>query len=222
MAKCIAQTKTGARCRNNAIPGTDYCYIGSHGEEHKPVAARLRNWIVNNWLGAAGLLIRLLFGIVTLVGFLWYRQDRRQQATSGLMKPVSSAYPRYVAVGGVLFEIHTPNGTLLRDGDDPLVSVRIADGRMLVSAKLKNERGDLVAEMKDNEWTHQARRAIFDRNYNDNVLEIKDVSGRVALQVADFGEAVELAGVFHCSKDLWTYVLGPADDGGAIIEARPP
>jgi hypothetical protein len=93
---------------------------------------------------------------------------------------------------------------------------------MFVTAKMKDERGNLIAEMKDNEWTHQPRPSIFDRNYNDNVLEIKDVDGRIALQVADFGETVEVAGVFHCSKNSWTYVLGPADDGGAEIEVRPP
>jgi hypothetical protein len=169
----------------------------------------------NNWL-------TLVFGLVTVVGLSWYWQDRRQQVTSGLMKPQSTAFPRYIGVGGVLLEMHTRDGILLRDGDEPLVSVRIVDGRMLVTAKMKNERGDLVAEMKDNVWTHQPRPAIFDRNYNDDVLEIRDAAGRVALQVADFGETVELAGVFHCSKDSSSYVLGPADDGGAIIEVRPP
>jgi hypothetical protein len=94
MAPCIAGTRTSARCRNNAFPGANYCCISSHGDKHKHIIPRSQNWIVNNCLGAAGLLVGLFFGIVALVGFLWYRQDRRQLATSGLRKPLSSAYPK--------------------------------------------------------------------------------------------------------------------------------
>jgi hypothetical protein len=63
MAQCMGVTKTGTRCRNNAIPGTNYCYDSSHGSAHKHPADRLRNWFVNNWLGVVG----LGFGIITLI-----------------------------------------------------------------------------------------------------------------------------------------------------------
>jgi hypothetical protein len=48
---------------------------------------------------------------------------------------------------------------------------------------------------------------IFDRNYNDHVLEIKDSRGEVPPQVIDFGATVHIAGIFRC-KNGWTVTMG--------------
>jgi hypothetical protein len=69
-----------------------------------------------------------------------------------------------------------------------------------------------VAEIKDNEWSHQPRPAIFDRNYTSNILEIRDaMTGRVSLQLVDLGEAVYIAGLFLCTHfriDLHGWTTG--------------
>ncbi len=74
--------------------------------------------------------------------------------------------------------------------------------------------------MKDNEWKHQ-QPAIFDRNYTRDALEIRDKTGKVALQVANLGNTVDVAAVFHCKND-WTYMVGPIAGEGAAIELRRP
>ncbi len=80
--------------------------------------------------------------------------------------------------------------------------------------------GGVIAEMKDNEWKHQ-QPAIFDRNYTRDALEIRDKTGKVALQVANLGNTVHVAAVFHCKND-WTYMVGPIAGEGAAIELRRP
>jgi hypothetical protein len=224
VAQCKAKTQSGERCRNNAIPGMKYCYIRSHGDIRKPLIARMVNLVQNHWLtaiAAAGVaVVGLALGVWTLVRDV---QKERREAISGVLTPMQlNTLPDFVAVGGVLFRVNTPDGVLLRDGGSPLISMRISENKMLVSAIVTDDNGDVVAEIHDNEWSHQKAPLVYDRNYTDSVLEVRDGKGKVALQVVDFGDVVHVAGIFHCSKDKWTFVLGPAKDGGAIIEARPP
>ena len=76
---------------------------------------------------------------------------------------------------------------------------------LVVSANIRDDKGQLIAELKDNQWSHQARPAIFDRNHTDSALEIRDSKGDIALQVVDFGSDVYVSGVFHCRKGTsWT------------------
>jgi hypothetical protein len=94
---------------------------------------------------------------------------------------------------------------------------------MLVSWKLRNTKGELIAEIKNNEWSHQPRPAIFDRNYTNHILEIRDgTTGKVSLQLVDLGEMVYVSGTFLCSHSGWTFTVGPSPAGGASIQPRPP
>jgi len=113
------------------------------------------------------------------------------------------------------------NGVVFAEGQTPLLSIRLADGRLLVTTQIRDDRGELIAEMKDNEWKHQPQPEIFDRNYTPDALEIKDKMGKVALQVASLGSTVAVAAVFHC-KNGWTYMAGPIGGEGAAIEMRRP
>jgi hypothetical protein len=116
---------------------------------------------------------------------------------------------------------NSEDGVVLRDGQDPLLRVRLRDTKLYVTTKIRNERGDLIAELDDNEWSHQARPAIYDRNYNDHVLEIVGSDGNVVLQVVDFGRAIYVAGFFRC-RNAWSTVIGPRSDGAALLDIRPP
>src|SRR5208283_537931 len=222
MAQCQATARSGERCRNNAIPGMGYCYISSHGGR-KPLISRVVNLLQNHWLtaivAAVATAISLALAVWTMVRDT---RKQRQEATSGVLTPSLNALPQFIAVGGVLFRVGTPDGVLMRDGGSPLVSMRIAGNKMLVSARVTDDNGDVVAEIKDNEWSHQKAPLVYDRNYTDSVLEVRDGKGKVALQVVDFGDVVHISGIFHCSKDRWSFVLGPRDDGSAVIEVRPP
>jgi hypothetical protein len=62
-ARCTASTKGGGRCRNNAIPGTKFCYISSHGDIPKTLGQRSRNFARNNWLALFLTALPLAFAI---------------------------------------------------------------------------------------------------------------------------------------------------------------
>ncbi len=68
--------------------------------------------------------------------------------------------------------------------------------------------------MVDNEWSHQSRPAIFDRNYTDNAVEIRDSKGDVVLQAVDLGPAIYAAGVLRCRNGV-SITIGPDPVGEA-------
>lgn len=100
-------------------------------------------------------------------------------------------------------------------------SVKLVNEHLLVTTRIRDASGTLLAEMNDNEWKHLPQPAIFDRNYTADALEIRDGSGRVALQVANLGSTVDVSAIFHCA-DGWTYMAGPIGGAGSAIELRPP
>jgi hypothetical protein len=113
------------------------------------------------------------------------------------------------------------DGVVFDDGKTPLLAIRLIDGRLLVSTQIRDDTGGLIAEMKDNEWKHQEAPVVFDRNYTRDVLEIRDRTGKVALQVANLGSTVELSAIFHCSNG-WTYMVGRIAGEGSAMELRHP
>ena len=126
-----------------------------------------------------------------------------------------------ISVGSAEFVMLSKDGVVFDDGKSPLLSIRQVQGRLLVNAEIRDDHGVVIAEMKDNEWKHQQAPAIFDRNYTQDVLEIKDNSGKVALQVANLGRTIAVAAIFHCPNG-WTYMAGPVEGGNSEIELRPP
>jgi len=56
MAQCIATTKSGARCRNEALPGSEYCRVHQHlralkGEAPEMVVKTGREKVKVRYLG---------------------------------------------------------------------------------------------------------------------------------------------------------------------------
>jgi hypothetical protein len=111
----------------------------------------------------------------------------------------------------------------MNDGDEPILGVhmrpfRSASVLMVVAlsepdvrlVETKKCKGGAIAEIKNNEWSHQPRPAIFDCNYaNSSILEIRDATtGRISLQLVDLGETVCISGTFICSHSGWTYTVG--------------
>lgn len=218
MARCKAGTKTGDQCRNNAIPGTRFCYISSHGNIQKTFSQRAGNFVKNKWLAFALAAVSVSLGTL---GTWWYLRDKKMTATSGVISASAEQSPMAVSVGSAEFVMLSKDGVVFAEDETPLLSIRLADGRLLVTTQIRDERGELIAEMKDNEWKHQPQPAIFDRNYTRDALEIKDKTGKVALQVANLGGTVDVAAVFHCMNG-WTHMAGPIGGEGSAIELRRP
>jgi len=219
--RCKASTRSGDQCRNSAIPGTSFCYISTHGGISKTWGQRVSNFIQNKWVALALGVVSIVALVLTAVGLYWAYGARKSTVTSGVLSSPPQESAMSISVGSAEFVMLSTDGVVFDDGKNPLLSIRHADGRLLVTVEIRDEHGDLIAEMKDNEWRHQQAPAIFDRNYTQDALEIRDKSGRVALQVADLGSTISVAAVFHCPNG-WTYMAGPIGGGGSGIELRPP
>jgi len=218
MSRCKANTKTGDQCRNNAIPGTRFCYLSSHGDIKKSFGQRAANFAWNKWVTLA---LSVVSVVLAALALYWYLRDKKMTATSGVISSPTQQLPMAVSVGSAEFVMLSKDGVVFSEGKAPLLSVHLVSGRLLVTTQIRDSSGELIAEMKDNEWKHQPQPAIFDRNYTSDVLEVKDKSGKVALQVVNLGETVDVAAVFHC-KNGWTYLVGPVAGEGSVIELRPP
>jgi hypothetical protein len=217
MPRCKEITKNGDQCRNNSIPGTSFCYISSHGHIQKTFWQKTRNFLRNHWQT----LVSVITLPLTVIGVYWYLQDKKLNATAGAISSAIESTAMSISVGSAEFHMLSKNGVVFDEGGDPLLSIRLLSGKLLVTARVRDTSGSIIAEMNDNEWKHQRQPAIFDRNYTQDALEIRDNTGKVVLQVANLGNTVDVAAIFHC-KNGWTYMAGPIAGEGSAIELRPP
>jgi hypothetical protein len=149
-------------------------------------------------------------------------KQTRRIVTSGVLTSAQSEIPpMFISVGKFKFTLaSSANGVLFSDGAEPLLSIRTAGGRMLISTRILNERGELTAELRDNEWSVASRPGMFDRNYTDEALEVRDSRGKVALQTVAFGGAVHVAALLRCKSGRGV-LIAPFKDG-ALMQAVPP
>jgi hypothetical protein len=216
MSRCKAKTKNGDQCRNNAIPSTAFCYISSHGQIHKTPWQRVWNFLRNQWQP-----LTIISLCVSAVPMYSHFREKKLSATSGVLSTATESAPVSISVGSAEFQMLSKDGVVFDEGGDPLLSIRLLSGKLLVTTRVRDSSGGIIAEMNDNEWKHQPQPAIFDRNYTQDALEIRDNTGRVVLQVANLGNTVDVAAIFHC-KNGWTYMAGPIAGEGSAIELRPP
>jgi hypothetical protein len=171
-----------------------------HNEAPKQKQNFLRD--LNFWFGVIG----VVGTVIGILGFGLYLSDKKENAiekekaaTSGILKTKeSTSRPEMIiSAGGARFFI--PNGALFTEGSDPLVWLTNRNGQIKVSANIRNEKGELIAELRDNEWKLN-KDQIFDRNCTDYAIEVREKSGRVVLQVANLGEEIYFAGILRCSN----------------------
>lgn len=91
---------------------------------------------------------------------------------------------------------------------DNKIVIKVVNNSIKVSTLVRDENGNLIAELIDNEWKVNPSNS-FDRNYSKDALEVKNNRGEVVLQIRLFPDKVQLAGVF------WG-----ADGEGITIEQR--
>jgi hypothetical protein len=219
MRQCKGRTRHGDQCRNKAIPGTISCYIRAHSKTPQIFLRRAVNYLWNRWPG----ITTTIFLFTTALGLYWHWQDKKSHAWSGVLTSSSGKSSQFpiLSVSILHIMLASPNGVFLTDGKEPLLSLKVEGNRLLVSTVIRNEKGDLVAELKDNEWAVQQPPAIFDRNYTDDLLEVRNSAGSIALQVVNLGETIHVAGIFHC-RNGWTTVMGTNGFAGALFDVRPP
>ncbi|MBU4262555.1 MAG: hypothetical protein KKC76_11925 [Proteobacteria bacterium] len=102
-----------------------------------------------------------------------------------------------------------PKVPYLRFFRDLSVDINEKTNNLLVSMILRDRSGSLIANLVNNEWKVAPPPKTFDRNYNDNTLEIISEKGEVILQVRILGDAVQLNGIFY-SADGFGVEIFPA------------
>lgn len=146
--------------------------------------------------------------------------EKRARATEGtLVSNDRHLTDRVVGVGpGLYFKVAATNGVFLTADGEPIVSLKVVNGKLLVSAKIVGSDESLVAEIIDNDWKVNPNKS-FDKNYNDNTLEVLDNSGNIVLQVALLEGLAHIAGQFKCAQGKIARigysmnVKGVGDDG---------
>lgn len=98
------------------------------------------------------------------------------------------------------------DGINLRDiidlGFDYPFRIRFDEGKLLISAEVRNQAGDLVAKITDNEWAVNSDPKIaHDKNFNEYAFEVIDSNSIPVLQVSirNFNE-IHVGGFFYVSN----------------------
>ncbi|MGA2467067.1 MAG: hypothetical protein ABSH06_22295 [Thermodesulfobacteriota bacterium] len=164
--------------------------------------------------------VSLAAAVIGIVSYHDYLKDKREHAQAGVLASPASAQVRYLSIGSTRFKIDSPDGVFLKDGNLPILTLSLKSGKLLVTTTIRDAKGQIVAELTNNEWQTN-KNSIFDRNYTDNALEVRDRDGKIALQVVHFGDTIHLAGIFRC-RSGWTNVFCPVPEGGAVIDMKPP
>jgi len=84
---------------------------------------------------------------------------------------------------------------------DSQFKVEIIDGKAKIFTRIKDESGNLIAEIIRNEWKVSPAKS-WDRNYSADALEVKDSGGNVVLQVRVLHDRIQLQGA-------WWWNMGP-------------
>lgn len=98
--------------------------------------------------------------------------------------------------------------------------VTLRDGAVRVSVLVRDRTGAVVAELVENEWAVNPRRA-FDRNYSRDSLEVRDGSGEIVLQACVQGRRVRLQAKLFAPSGEQVALIERGKGLGADIIRRP-
>jgi hypothetical protein len=172
------------------------------------------------------LLVGISSGIVIPYGF--QLQDNWNKAMRGELIPFQVNYTELFTVQtGGLHAIVTvedlSNGFDLRrffnfnDMEYPF-QVSFKNGKLLVSAEIRNQEGNVVAKITDNQWSVEPNPVItYDRNYNSYAFEVVDSDLIPILQVIMKPQnSIFVGGVFYSINGTMLSML----NGTTIFDPR--
>lgn len=91
------------------------------------------------------------------------------------------------------------------------------DGRLMVSTQIRDQSGDVVAELTRNEWKVSAPPKTWDRNYNSDSLEVKNAKGQVVLQVTIFPDRIRVLGEWWGKDGMGARITRPPGNWSSIL-----
>jgi hypothetical protein len=107
----------------------------------------------------------------------------------------------------------TPLSRIWKEDD---LLIETINGRLKVSTKIRDQRGTLVAELNRNEWKVAPSPKVWDRNYSDDTLEVKDETGRIVLQIKLLSDRLQLQGEWWKDEINGVGLFKTRDNGGII------
>jgi len=120
-----------------------------------------------------------------------------------LLSPSSSASPEIeIGDSGTSF-VWRGSGTtfpFLTIFEDSALTVERVAGHITVSTRMRDASGKKVAEIERNEWKVRPS-LLWDKNYNDNSLELMDENGDVILQVVVLADRVRVHGIWRDHRE---------------------
>lgn len=76
--------------------------------------------------------------------------------------------------------------------------IEAGENGLEISTPIRDRQGHLIVEIKKNHWSVSPDRSVcWDKNYNNNSLEVMDARGHVVLQIRIFADRVQLQGEWH-------------------------
>lgn len=76
------------------------------------------------------------------------------------------------------------------------LEAHLENGKIMVNTTIRDADGTIVAEIINNNWKVNVNPIVWDRNFDDKALEVKNNSGQVVLFVEIIKNIVRLNGVF--------------------------
>lgn len=107
-----------------------------------------------------------------------------------------------------------PSHELMTLADGAPVLLRMDRGEAKISMWIRDREHRLLASIRDNEWMVNQQRA-FDRNFNDNALEVIDDKGKVLFQIQVQGHEVKFAALLD-EYVLFAPLFGP-NEGSLFV-----
>jgi hypothetical protein len=127
--------------------------------------------------------------------------------------------PRAIEIGdsGARLIFNGPQGApFFKFAENYDLKIDLIDGQLKVSTQIRNKKGEMVAELVENEWKVAVPPKTWDRNYNKNTIEVKDETGSIVLQVRALPDRIQIQGEWW-QDEIWGIRLVKAQHGGGHL-----
>lgn len=182
-------------------------------------AIAIIGWILQDMAGWLKILIMAFLLIAIAAQLLAHKAEKKERdilryfgklrgGTVTLLSTRQKVYPKLkLGNSDTFFHWRGPEGQpLFTFLDDTALAIRLENGELKVSTKIRNKNGQLVAEIIGNEWKLKKEK-LWDRNYNRSALEVKDEQGDVVLQVLMKEDYIQFAAKMY-SSDGYGFAIG--------------
>jgi len=198
----------------------------------------IAGWVINKEATLWFKVMIVFLVVVALIAqcFIIWGQQKEKEVTryAGVLegKPITilsasqQAYPKLqLGNSKSILVWQGPQGEpIMEVFDESGITIWVEKNAIKVSTKIRNSKGELIAELIGNEWKVKSGK-IWDRNYRENALEIIGEAGDVILQVMLEEDVLRFAAKMYGSAGQGVG-LGSAEDPKlgvvGVIEVRPP